>query len=54
MEVIGREKICDELVYVPARLFLRRYIAEVAKCSACGKDEALDAELSVTQRFLHR
>ncbi len=51
MEVIGREKICDELVYVPARLFLRRYIAEVAKCSACGKDEALDAELSNIEPF---
>lgn len=34
MTVIGKEKIRDELVYVPARMFLRRHIAEVAKCTA--------------------
>ena len=31
MTVIGKEKIRDELVYVPARLFLRRHVAEVVK-----------------------
>lgn len=46
MTVIGREKIRDELVYVPARLFLRRHVAEVVKCTACGMDESRDAELS--------
>ena len=46
MAVIGREKIRDELVYIPARLFLRRHIAEVVKCRACGKEEAHDAERS--------
>jgi len=45
MTVIGREKIRDELVYIPARLFLRRHIAEVVKCSACGRDETRDAKL---------
>lgn len=38
MTVIGKEKIRDELVYVPARLFLRRHIAEVVKCTSCGMD----------------
>ena len=46
MVVIGKEKIRDELVYnVPARMFLRRHIAEVVKCSSCGMDEAMDAAL---------
>jgi len=31
MIVIGKEKLRDELVYVPARLFLRRHVAEVVK-----------------------
>jgi hypothetical protein len=46
MTVIGKEKIRDELVYVPARLFLRRHVAEVVKCTSCGMDESRDAELS--------
>ena len=45
MIVIGKEKIRDELVYVPARLFLRRHVAEVVKCPVCGIDESIDAEL---------
>jgi len=45
MVVIGKEKIRDELVYVPARMFLRRHIAEVVKCTACGMDESRDADL---------
>mgnify|MGYP003301099500 CR=1 FL=1 len=42
MTVIGKEKIRDELVYVPARLFLRRHVAEVVKCPVCGMDETKD------------
>ena len=45
MTVIGKEKIRDELVYVPAQLFIRRHVAEVVKCTSCGMDEARDAEL---------
>ncbi len=45
MTVIGKEKIRDELVYVPARLFLRRHIAEVVKCTNCGTNEENDASL---------
>lgn len=44
MTVIGREKTWDELVYVPARLFLRRHFAEVVKCVSCGMNEARDQE----------
>ena len=42
MIVIGKEKVRDELVYVPARLFVRRHFAEVVKCTSCGKDETRD------------
>ncbi len=45
MTVIGKEKIRDELVYVPAHLFLRRHAAEVVKCTSCGMDESHDADL---------
>ena len=45
MVVIGKEKIHDELVYMPARMFLRRHVAEVVKCTSCGMDEAKDAAL---------
>lgn len=46
MVVIGKEKIRDELVYVPARMYLRRHVAEVVKCTSCGRDEAKDAGLA--------
>lgn len=32
METVGKEFVRDELVYVPARLFLRKHYAEVVKC----------------------
>jgi len=44
-EVIGQEKIREELVYVPAKLYVREYVAEVVKCTECGKDESRDAAL---------
>ena len=46
MVVIGKAKIRDELVYVPARIFVRRHFAEVVKCSSSGSDETRDAQLS--------
>lgn len=46
MVLIGKEKVRDELVYVPARLFVRRHMVEVVKCTACGNDESKDAKLS--------
>lgn len=42
MKVIGREKIRDELVYVPEQFYIRRHIAEVIKCPVCGMDETRD------------
>ena len=45
MTVIGKEKIRDELVYIPAQLFIRRHVAEVVKCPVCGMDESRDADL---------
>lgn len=45
MIVIGKEKIRDELVYIPAQLFIRRHVSEVVKCPVCGMDESRDADL---------
>ncbi len=50
MVVIGKEKIRDELVYEPAKLYIRRHIAEVVKCTACGMDESRDADLSDVEK----
>ena len=38
METIGKEFVRDELVYVPARLFVRKHYSEVVKCPACSED----------------
>lgn len=46
METIGKEFVRDELVYLPARLFLRKHYAEVVKCPVCGEDESQDANYS--------
>lgn len=46
METVGKEFVRDELVYVPARLFVRKHYAEVAKCPSCGEDESQDANYS--------
>ena len=54
MVVIGKEKIRDELVYVPARMFLRRHVAEVVKCTSCGMDETRDAQLSDIEKCIIR
>lgn len=44
MKTIGREFVHDELVYVPAKLYIRKHYVEVLKCVSCGKDESKDAE----------
>ena len=44
METVGKEFVRDELVYVPARLFVRKHFAEVVKCPSCGEDESKDAD----------
>lgn len=43
METVGKEFVRDELVYVPARLFVRKHYAEVVKCPSCGEDESQDS-----------
>lgn len=42
MEVVGKEFVRDELVYVPAKMYLRKHYAEVLKCVSCGMDESED------------
>ena len=44
MEEIGEEKAYDELVYVPAKFFVRRHIVKKYKCKKCGQNPARDAE----------
>ena len=45
MEHVGKEFVRDEVVYSPARMFVRKHYVEVVKCPSCGKDESLDASL---------
>ena len=41
MKVIGKEFVRDELVYVPARMFVRKHYVETICCTSCGiKDYA--------------
>ena len=44
MEVIGKEFVRDELVYVPARMFVRKHYVEKTRCVSCGIDESRDNE----------
>lgn len=44
MQTVGKEFIRDELVFVPAKLFVRKHYAEVLKCSECGNNESRDAQ----------
>lgn len=44
MEVIGKEFVRDELVYVPARMFVRKHYVEKTRCVSCGIDESCDDE----------
>ena len=46
MKTVGKEFVHDELVYVPAKMFIRKHYVEVVKCASCGKDESKDAELN--------
>ncbi len=43
MKTVGKEFIRDELVYVPARVYVRKHYVETAKCPVCGEDESQDA-----------
>ena len=45
MRTVGKEFVHDELVYVPAKMFIRKHYVEVVKCVSCCKDESKDAEL---------
>lgn len=41
----GKDFVRDELVYVKARMYVRKIYVEVMKCPVCGNDEAKDAVL---------
>lgn len=44
MEVVGKDFVREEIVYVPAKMYRRFHYVEVLKCTSCGVDEAKDAE----------
>lgn len=44
MQTVGKEFVRDELVYIPARVFVRKHYVEVLKCIRCGTSEQRDAE----------
>lgn len=51
--LVGKEFVRDEVIYVPARLFVRKHYVEVKKCRSCGMDESQDEALAdiACQRF---
>lgn len=44
MKEIGEEKLYDELVYVPAKYYIRRHIAKKYKCEKCGQNPEISTE----------
>lgn len=48
MKAVGKEFVRDELIYIPAKLFVRKHYAEVVKCTSCGTNENEDAKHSDT------
>jgi len=45
MQSIGKELVRSELVYVPAKMFVRKHYSEAVKCPLCGNDEGKDVSL---------
>ena len=43
MELVGKEYVHSELVYEPAKYYVRKTFVEVWKCTQCGTDESKDA-----------
>ena len=44
MELVGKEYVHTELVYEPAKYYVRKTFVEIWKCTRCGSDESRDAE----------
>jgi hypothetical protein len=45
MELVGKEYVHSELVYEPAKYYVRKIFVEVWKCTRCGTDESRDQNL---------
>ena len=45
MELVGKEYVHSELVYEPAKYYVRKTFVEVWKCKRCGTDERRDQNL---------
>lgn len=45
MELVGKEYVHSELVYEPAKYYVRKTLVEVWKCTQCSTDESRDTDL---------
>ena len=45
LKPIGKEKVCDKLVIIPAQFKIERTYRESYKCASCGVDEEKDSNL---------
>lgn len=54
MKNVGKEFVRDELIYVPASIFVRKHYIEVLKCTSCGTDESVDAALADIERSVFK
>ena len=45
MKTVGKEFVRFELVYIAAKMFIRKHYIEVVKCVSCGRDASRDAAL---------
>ncbi len=44
LNLIGQTKVRDELIFEPAKYYIKRHMQESYICGCCGKDTAKDAE----------
>ena len=45
MALVGKEYVHSELVYVPAKYYVRKTFREIWKCTRCSTDESRDPDL---------
>ena len=54
MKRVGKEFVRDELIFIPAKLFVRKHYAEVVKCTNCGQDESNDTKQNEIEKCTFR
>lgn len=53
MTVIGKEKMYDEVVYQPAKIFIRRHYAEKYMCTDCVENSEIEADSYAIEKVLY-